>query len=521
MMEKSDPLSTSLCPDKHWRAYVFLMVAALAGLVWIYRGTALSLVALWRSSETFAHGFFIYPASLYLIWRQRAYLSSIPPRPNALALVALVILGIGWVLAQSAGVQVVAQYMFVAMIPALTMSILGLRVARAMVFPLAFTLLAVPFGEIFIGPLVNFTADFTVSALQLFGIPVFREGSHFTIPSGSWSVVEACSGLRYLISSFTLGCLYAYLTYRSRLRQLVFIVLAIIVPIVANGVRAFLIVMIGHLSNMRLAVGIDHLIYGWLFFGFIMFLLFWIGSRWREDGAAAMESETIPIAVTVPTTTTAPVKAAAVAIIALALAWIPAAYLDHLEQQTYNPSPASLALPQTIGRWTASSLPITGLKPRFPGAASTVMQEYHYGNQVIGIYIAFFRNQHNGAETVSSQNVLADEKTKEWSVTGESMRNLSDIKEPERVRQNNLLWGNQHLLAWQWYWIGNIQTADAYAAKWQQAKLRLIGGGDDGADIVIFAPYNTKPDEVVASMEEFIAQASPLIRQSLQQVSRK
>src|SRR5690349_18684882 len=163
-MENSSPSLTLHSPDTYWRAYLALIIAALVGLVWIYQGTALSLVALWRSSETYAHGFIIYPVSLYLIWRERAYLKSIAPRPSAPALAVLAMLGFGWMIAQSAGAQVVAQYMFVAMLPALVVSILGLRVARAMAFPLVFTLLAVPFGEVFILPLINFTAEFTVSA---------------------------------------------------------------------------------------------------------------------------------------------------------------------------------------------------------------------------------------------------------------------------------------------------------------------------------------------------------------------
>ena len=100
-------------------------------------------------------------------------------------------------------------------------------------------------------------------------------------------MVEACSGVRYLISSITLGCLYAYLTYRSTLRRALFIGLSIVVPIIANGLRAYMIVMIGHLSGMELATGVDHLIYGWLFFGLVMFVMFWIGSFWREDVATA------------------------------------------------------------------------------------------------------------------------------------------------------------------------------------------------------------------------------------------
>jgi exosortase len=69
--------------------------------------------------------------------------------------------------------------------------------------------------------------------------------------------VEACSGVRYLISSVTLGCLYAYLTYQSTKKRLLFIAVSIVVPIIANGLRAYMIVMIGHLSGMELATGGD------------------------------------------------------------------------------------------------------------------------------------------------------------------------------------------------------------------------------------------------------------------------
>ena len=332
--------------------------------------------------------------------------------------------------------------------------------------------------------------------------------------------MEACSGLRYLIASFTLGCLYAYLTYRSRLRQLIFILLSIIVPIIANGLRAYMIVMIGHLSNMQLAVGVDHLIYGWLFFGLVMLALFWAGSRWREDGPVAPEKNTTSPPPPALTRVTTPVKATGFAVTALLLAWSSPAYLQHLEQLTFNPSPVSVTLPQTIGPWVASS-PIVGLNPRFPGAASTVLQEYRNGNQTIGIYIAFFRNQRNGTEAVSSQNILADEKTNEWSVTHDSNRSLRNKIEPGIVRESQLRWGNLHMLAWQWYWIGSSQTANPYVAKLLQAKQRFLDKKDDSANIIIFAPYDAQSDEVSATMEDFLVQASTAIRSSLEQAQGK
>jgi hypothetical protein len=57
---------------------------------------------------------------------------------------------------------------------------------------------------------------------------------------------------------------------------------SIALPILANGLRAYAIVMIGHLSNMKLAVGVDHLIYGWIFFGVMLVIMFAIGILWAD-----------------------------------------------------------------------------------------------------------------------------------------------------------------------------------------------------------------------------------------------
>ena len=170
-----------------------------------------------------------------------------------------------------------------AMVPLAVWAVLGTQTLKALLFPLAFLFFAVPFGEFLVPPLMNWTADFAAIAIRASGVPIFREGNFLTIPTGTWSIVEACSGIRYLIASFMVGCLFAYLSYRSPIRRAAFVAASLVVPIVANWVRAYMIIMLGHLTNNRLAVGADHLIYGWIFFGVVMVLLFWIGAKWRED----------------------------------------------------------------------------------------------------------------------------------------------------------------------------------------------------------------------------------------------
>ena len=193
----------------------FLIALAFLAPFAFYFATAKSIVDVWNSSETFAHGYIILPISLWLVWRRRANFSALPPSPWWPAVGLLLLVGAGWMLARMGEVQVVAQYAFVAMFPVIALAMFGRRLAWSLAFPLLFLLFAVPFGEIFIAPLIEFTANFTVWAVQATGIPVLRNGTRFELPTGSWSVVEACSGVRYLISSVTIGCLYAYLTYRS------------------------------------------------------------------------------------------------------------------------------------------------------------------------------------------------------------------------------------------------------------------------------------------------------------------
>src|SRR6185295_5239153 len=275
-----NPGESATIPDAAatgWRTALPALILGILAILAIYWQTAESIEAIWSRSETFAHGYLIVPISLWLIWTQRKALARLTPSPDYLGLLLLAGLGFAWLAAAAGQVQVVQQYAMVAMIPAVVIVIAGRRVARALAFPLGFLLLGVPVGEALIPPMMDWTADFTVTALRLSGIPVFREGTFFTIPSGEWSVVEGCSGLRYLIASITVGTLFAYLTYRSWRKRLLFVALSVIVPIIANGMRAYMIVMIAHLSDMRLALGIDHLIYGWLFFGIVMLLLFWIG----------------------------------------------------------------------------------------------------------------------------------------------------------------------------------------------------------------------------------------------------
>jgi exosortase A len=278
-----------------WRKPLVLLLTVLVIFIFVFANSWHSIVNIWSRSETFTHGYLVAPASLWLLWTRKDFYKQLCPESSALGFIGVVIFGFIWLVADLAHVLVLEQFALVGMLVCLIWSLLGNQITQNMQFPLFFLFLMVPFGEDFVPFLMEYTASFVVGMLHLTGISVYREGLHFTLTSGNWSVVEACSGIRYLIASITLGLVYAYLNYLNYRKRLIFILASILVPIIANGFRAYMIVMIGHLSDMKLATGVDHIIYGWIFFGLVMLLLFYIGSFWHDE-LFNMSAANVPVA---------------------------------------------------------------------------------------------------------------------------------------------------------------------------------------------------------------------------------
>jgi len=231
------PASSRTRPSFAMPAMIAVLLVLSVG--YFYGDTLLAMSYTWRSSESFAHGPLMPVISAWLVWRKRAELTTLPVTPFWPALLALAGAGFGWLVARLAGVNTGEQFAIVAMIPAIVALALGWRVAWALAFPLAFLFFAVPFGDFLLPPMMELTADFTVAAVRASGVPILREGLTFELPSGRWSVVEACSGLRYLLAALPLSCLYAYLSYRALRTRLLFIGTVVVVAVVANWVRAY------------------------------------------------------------------------------------------------------------------------------------------------------------------------------------------------------------------------------------------------------------------------------------------
>lgn len=490
------------------------LLAAGYGLVLtlIMAQSAWSMVAIWLRSDTFAHGFLIPPLTAWMIWRQRSALAALPLRPLPWALPLLLLGSAGWLLARFVDVLVVEQLAYVGLLVTGVCAILGTAVARRLAFPLGFLFLAVPMGAGLEEPMMDLTAEWTVRLIRLTGIPVFQEGRFFELPTGSWSVVQACSGVRYLIASFTLGLLFAYLTYRSMIRRLVFVAASIAVPVVGNVLRAYGIVMLGHLSGMKLATGVDHLIYGWVFFGLVMLLLFWVGGFWQEtessDGAQPR----------VPSHARGGVAGGAMPVALLSLLFAatgPAIAAITGDSREGGPT-AALTSPTATAGWSRQSVAAGDWAPRSRNATRAVAVSYAKADARVTLHLQQFLDGPGDAELVGYGDpwVAGDSG---WRVAARRVAAVAGngghrVAEAELVEPST----GRRAIAWSFYLVDDAATESDVMAKLLQVRQRLFSGRRDGARVFLATACDAgAQSEARAQLRGFLARHRKALHDAL------
>ena len=448
----------------------FIATLAIVLIVWcgVFIDGILGMEAIWRRSDTFAHGYFILPIALWLVYRDRQFLQSAQAQPSWLPLPFLFVTCFVWLFAYAADINVLGQLASVTALILLLWALLGNALAWRYKFPLAYLIFAVPMGENLIPALQDITAWITVFLLKVHGIPVFRDGWYIQIPSGMFEVAVACSGIRYLIASMAVGTLYAYLTYSSFKKQLIFIIFAFLLPILANGVRAYLIVIIAHYSDMKYATGADHLVYGWFFFGFVIMLMFWIGGKfadperqWRLANIQTMKQLTAKPSVTLG------LIGAIIGITALLQTRMPV---------VTPPNTAANALPQ----YQAANQSNWGVT--FDNALSASHVEIDGNTEA---FYASYANKQSEGELVSFGNRHYD--IDRWTVV--ERKTVNNEQNAYRYLLLRNIQGNERAVLF-WYQIGDWRIANPTLAKLYQA-VALLTGRAEYASFVAVSTINT------------------------------
>jgi len=380
-----------------WRHGGALGALAVAILLVFHRDVA-DIVGIWWTSSTFGHCLLIPPILGWLVGQRWPELRRLAPRAWAPGLLVVAAGGFGWLLGEAAGVALARHFGLLLMLVGAVIAVMGPAVSRGLAFPLFYMAFLVPFGEELVPPLQTVTAHICMTLLDLAGIPAHIEGVFISIPNGYFEVAEACSGVKFLIAMLAYGALVANVCFVSWPRRIAFMAAAVIVPVLANGLRAWGTIWFAHMTTADAAVGFDHVIYGWVFFAIVMALVMAVGWPFFDRGVDDPWFD--PARLQAPGTPSAPpVRLYATAMAALALVLLPVGW-SALAAQGQADLPARAILPDVPG-WTKIPAGGTPWRPHYDGADRLLTQRYRDdAGRTVDLAVAVYARQGEGRELV-------------------------------------------------------------------------------------------------------------------------
>jgi EpsI family protein len=263
---------------------------------------------------------------------------------------------------------------------------------------------------------------------------------------------------------------------------------------------------------------VDHLVYGWVFFGIIMLALFWVGARWQEDEAPA------PVLATGAVNDAGFARKSNIAWLVLAmfavLAWKPV--LHELERRGQH-GPVQFADISVPGWQPVSTDSLPPWTPRYNGMRGEQRLAFVAADgKTVGVHIAYYRDQAQDAELINSENRILLNKDPQWTFAGYGSKAVSFGQQQIGVHSTEVRNSEHRVLVWHWYWIGERWTASDYVGKAYLALAQLTGKGDDSAMVAVFAPAVAGHHEIAeATLSRFVEAAAPQIDSALQRTRER
>ncbi len=483
-----------------WRLHGATLVAATICIILLFGHDSADLARIWWTSTTFGHCLFIGPVIGWLVWQRRHELAILRPVAWAPGLVIVALGAMGWLLGAAASVALARHLGLVMMLQGAVVTLLGPNVARGLLFPLVYAFFLVPFGESLEGPLQTITVAMVMPMLHLAGVPASVDGVLITIPNGYFEVAEACSGAKFVIAMIAYGTLVANVAYVAWPRRIGFMAMALVVPVIANGLRAFGTIYAAHLTSVEAATGFDHIIYGWVFFGLVMAAVIAIGWRWfdRDPDAAWIDAARLQA---MPRRRLEPLLAAALALVTVAAFASWASAIDSRADRL----PDRVALPTIAGWVPAPANTHAPWTAYYPSADHFLSGRFvDRQGRAVDVAIAVFGSQRDGKELVSFGTGALREADR-WvkiaplpAVRGGAAMRITAPGPVERVVAS-------------WYSIGGVVTASPNRVKLETMRVRLLGGQQRAVALHLSAEVLPGQD-ARAAIEAFVAAAGPVDR---------
>ena len=458
--------TTAMSP---WRRSLIMLGLSWLALILAFASDWLAMFDQWWNSSTYNHILLIPAIVGWLAWLRCGAARQLTPQPWRWGLLALAGAVLLWVLGAFAAFDLLRQAGAVAMLPASALLLLGPRVFAALLFPFAYMAFLVPFGDELVPPLQTITAKLTVALVHASQIPATINGVFIDTPAGLFEVAEACSGVKFLIAMIALGVLVGNVCFVSWKRRAAFFALCLIVPILANGVRAWGTIFAAQYVGVERAGGIDHLIYGWVFFAVVIAAV--LGLSWRyfdrgiDDPPVDLERlQAMPLlARTERATIALPLALLGGALLVLGgSAWAHAA--DSLPALM----PRQVFLPDVPGWTRVDYQPQASWQPRATGADHRLLGRYRdTADNEVDVFFALYASQGEGHEAGGfGQGALIPESAWSWTSDGPAMPS---------ARSDRLTSGGKiERLAFTWYHTGAMLTGSNTQLKLANISDRLL-----------------------------------------------
>ncbi len=488
-----------------WPVTGSLLLFLLILLAVAYQGNLLHVINSWNQwehGEYYAHGYLVVLISLFLVLRRRAVLAQMRPCPYPPAMLAVGLCSLCWLLAGTAGIQLLQVVLLLPVLLSLIWVVAGSRIARELFAPVLILLFALPVWSPLPPLLQELTADVVYAMTRMAGIPAMQQEQMIILPAGRFVIEQGCSGLSYLLAALTLGMLYASLNYRGFAARLAVVLIVGVAAILANILRIFVVVVIGYRTTMEHPLIYNHYGLGWYLFGGLMLIMLLIDTRRLRGrpvpaGAATSSAGTqaaIPCRHGGITQALTTLLCGLLIVTGPALAW-------WLDQQSWQNDGFMLELPAGQGGWAGPHPTHDNWLPIYHGAISQ-LRVYHKDAHEVYLYTGFYQRQHQGSELIYYLNSIADGDT--WRLSRMHGRSIESGVHPV-IEQELHEADGRHRLVWFWYRVAGHNTVSRYTAKVLQV-LGLIGGRPQAAVIAIAAERDADDAAVRRRLGDFVAQ---------------
>lgn len=497
-----------------WRtAIVTAILLSLLALFW-YRETFNYLIGIWNQLESgnYAHGYLVLLISVYLIYDRRSQLKQLTPEASYSAVILIIPAGILWLAASIVAVEVVQSVALLMLIMAIVWASFGTQVARVLAFPVLYIIFALPVWFPLSPLLQNVTADAVFSLIRVIDIPALRENNMIILSSGRLAIEEACSGLRYLLASLTLGTLYAYLNYQTLHSRVLVVLVSAGAAILANIIRVFIIVYLAYETDMKHPLVADHLTFGWYIFSGVIFILLVIDLLIHKVSAKSEVTVTDDIKSEVRSRSGKSVTGSIsfLVICSILVSAGPLVMMWSASQASFDKTTFSKILASNEASWVAIDI-ADEWNPLYPGADTFKATFRDSEANKVHLFLGVYTSQRQGYELINDLNRISDGRI--WDTNYQPVRSYEFEGHKVLEQQLKKADGSKRLV-WYWYRVAAQNTVDQYVAKMLQLKGMLIGT-NRASVVAITTKLDSDIDISRNRMIRFVSERQSLIYDTL------